>query len=249
MSWETIGNEKFIHYLQRELVRRISDNPRYSLRSFANACNTSPGALSAILSKKRKLTEKTKTRIIDSLGLTLKDFTWLQDTKEILPLDQMAVASEWYHFAILELIKTVDFKPNTKWIAQRFDLNIKEVEVAAERLIRLGLLKVSEDKWVDTFSDKYLNNFDGELSTPAHREMQKRLLEKSIFSLENTEVQMRNHTGVTMAINKKDIAKAKKLIEEFEMKFMEIMEENPKPEEVYHLAVNFFPLSNLNKKK
>lgn len=243
MNMDHVSNNRFILFLQQELVRRINDNPKYSLRAFSGACGVSPGALSAILSRKRKLTSQTKEKISNALGISLENYVWLQDDSEILPRDQFATISEWYHFAILELIKLKSFQGNTSWIAKKLDLNIKEVDIAVERLKRLKLLKIENGKWIDTYHDQFLTNFDGISTSQAQRNMQKQVLQKSIRSLENDPLEERSHTSITLAIAKKDMTKAKKIIREFEQQLIEMLETEPEPDEVYNLSIGFYSLT------
>ena len=47
-----------------------------------------------------------------------------------LTLDHFSVISEWYHFAILSLAETQDFKSYPAWIAGRLGISQKDAKAA-----------------------------------------------------------------------------------------------------------------------
>ena len=75
-------NELMRKYLQNELLKRCEKNPHYSLRSFAKSLEISPSALSAILNKKRNLTDKTAKRLALKLDFSLSKVRSLLSKKK-----------------------------------------------------------------------------------------------------------------------------------------------------------------------
>src|SRR5262249_20161371 len=144
-------------------------NPRYSLRAFAKALGIGPSALSDMLNGKRTITRTMKERLGLAMGLPLDEIRKYQNAHEAhsktqlqnerknildfqqLTLDTFAIISDWYHYAILELMKVHSFKGDTTWISKSLGITKSEANAAVERLMRVGLIKVSDQgRWVDT---------------------------------------------------------------------------------------------------
>lgn len=243
-------------FLQSELTRRCSSNPSYSLRAYARSLGIAPSALSSILSGSRPITEKTKLRLGFALGLSVEEIKRFHGGRrsvskgpklrfQQLALDTYAVISDWYHYAILELIHLETFKPDPRWISKRLGITVTEVKIAVERLQRVGLLKVDRDVWIDTTPDGHATNIQGDLTSVASRKLQRQVLEKSIRALDELPTSVRNHTSMTMAINPEDIPEAKERIATFRRDLCAFLERNKKPSEVYQLAVSFYPLTQV----
>lgn len=246
-------------YLQDELAQRTSKNPNYSLRSFAKSLDISPAALSALLNGKRPITYKMKERIGLRLGLSLEELKHLKarphgNSKlkagaelgasfQQITIDTFSIISEPYHYAILELIKTDGFTWNTRWIAQRLRLTVSEVNIALERLERVGLLgRGADGKLFDTTGGFSTDIREG-LTSQAQKRFQQRSLEHAISSVQSVPVDLRDNTAMTMAINKDDLPKAKEHIKEFRRRFCANLESSPSLNEVYQLTISFVPLT------
>ena len=108
-------------FLQGELLRRCKTNPRYSIRSFAKLLKIDPSTLSQILRGKRALTHAVVLKLGTKLGLSPIELSKyleaaptrrksaneekspLQQAQE-LTLDAFQIISDWYHYAIFELV-------------------------------------------------------------------------------------------------------------------------------------------------
>ena len=104
-------------YLQSVLVERCRKNSGYSLRAFARSLGIVSSALSDILNRRRPITEKMKVRLGLALGLNLEDLNNFKSDRSIgarensidksyrqISHDTFAIISDWYHYAILELM-------------------------------------------------------------------------------------------------------------------------------------------------
>lgn len=253
----------FKNYLKSVLLERCRKNPNYSLRAFAKSIEVNHAHLSLILRGHRPLTAKFIKKVGSALGVTpqelshyLKDpkshlsknkITSLEETAlQNLEMDQFNSISDWWHDAILELVRVRAFKNDPKWIAQKLSISIAQVNDAVERLQRLGLIvrdkegEITQD-FVDTTS-----NISNSVTSSALRSYQKTVTEMSLKSLENQPRTIRDHTSMTLAVSGRDIEKAKALIAEFRVRFMEIMQAQPSQlDEVYQLGVSFFPLTKV----
>jgi transcriptional regulator with XRE-family HTH domain len=121
-------------FLQAELGRRCAGNTQYSLRAFAKYLAIDHATLSQLLRGKRPLTPRTILKLGTRLGLeraaidlyVAHEAFWgrepgleatLNEVQE-LANDTVNVISDWYHYAILELTRLQDFKPDSRWIAR-----------------------------------------------------------------------------------------------------------------------------------
>lgn len=148
----------FRHYLQAELASRCARNPRYSLRAFARHLGIDASTLSQILRGRRLLSPAMIRRLAARLDLTdaqLESFLAAepdrqqQAERQRAALDATRVLSEPHHLALLELVRLPDFRPDVRWISRVLDLPADTVNVAIARLLRLGLLRMTDTGWRD----------------------------------------------------------------------------------------------------
>ena len=244
--------ELFRQRLQQELAERIKNNPRYSLRAFAKALNASPSSLSAMLNRKRPITEKSVHKLGPAIGLTPQEINqylhphrFQTDESQFYQVlnDQFSYISDWYHYGVLELIKVKNFVGSASWISKALRISLNEAKTAIERLQRLNLIKISENgKWLD-LSGGFSSSLKPGFTSSAAREHQKQILRKSIASIDEVEIEKRDHTAVTMAIETHDLDKAREIIRRFREEMCHNLEKNKTPDEVYQLTISFFPIS------
>jgi uncharacterized protein (TIGR02147 family) len=236
----TLGNVRL--KLQSEFEERCKRNHRYSLRAFAKALGMPVTSLQGILNGTRPLTSKSAQKLALALDWQ-NDLSDTQENYQQLTIDNFAVISDWYHYAILELLKVDGFKPEIQWIAKRLAVTPSEVRIAVERMIRLGLLEISGKKWRETQASVHLTNINGVSTNEASRRYQRQTLERSLRALQEVDVNERDHTSMVMAIDPKDLAAAREMIKEFRRKFCKNLEATKKPKEVYQIQISFFPLT------
>ncbi len=257
--------ENFTLKIKMGLEEKIRKNPSFSLRAFAKQLGVSAATLSGILSGKRALTAEMMGKIGFALNLTSEE-VWnyqrqalghTEDSKHAefkqLSQEMFVIVSEWYHLTILELMKLSDFKPDANWISKRLNVNSNQIKIALDRLQRVGILEIKGNVWLDK-TDGFTTHYNPQQTSEAKKRYQKQLLEKSLESLAKDDYAIRDHSSITIAINTKDILKAKKEIQAFRKKLCELMESSPRPDEVYQLQLGFFPLTgnktkNLKNKK
>ncbi len=246
--------------IKTSLEQQIAKNPSYSLRAYAKRLGVSAATLSGVLNGQRKLTPKMAGKIGFALGLSPSE-VWDQQKKILgykedsqhqhfheLSEDVFIVVSEWYHLAILEVMKLRDFEPTVKWVSQRLKVHSHHIKMALERLQRVGILEIdSKGKWVDKMSG-FTTHYQKDKTTEAKRRYQKQLLEKSIESLQMDDFSVRDHSSTTMAIDVNDIPIAKEEIKKFRRRFSGILEHTKKQNEVYQLQISFYPITKRGKK-
>jgi transcriptional regulator with XRE-family HTH domain len=233
-------------------------NPRWSQRAFAQKLGVSSGALSEILKGKRSLSTPLKKKMAEALQLSPQeqidffDDDLPDNLKPVrhdyfrLSMDQFHLISDWWHFAILNLLRTKGFKPEQSWISQRLGLQTRIVTEAWDRLIRLGHLKRQGAKVVREYPNIETSDDFFDLSIRKSHVEDTKLIEKSLLE---TELNLRDHTSMTMAVRKKDIPRAKELIRIFQDQFARELEATDNGgDEVYRLCISYFPLTQIKEK-
>lgn len=248
-------------FLQQELARRCSTNPQYSLRSFALHLEKDHSTLSQLLRGKRPMTEKTIEQFGRRLGLerTMIDsfisreklagphdapFAEANQVAKQLTHDTAELVSNVYHYTILELVRLAEFNPDSRWIARVLGITTDEVNIALNRLIRLGLLEMeARDRWVDRSGDTTAS-FD-EFAGIAVQRLSEQVRKLFVAALKDTPGQYRAHSSTTMAVNLTKLPEALELIARFRKEMAESLGSGDGCEEVYQLEISLFPISKI----
>lgn len=245
--------------LQQLLLKHLAEarvrNPAYSLRSMARKIKISPAALSEVLNAKRRISRKLAEKIMTSLCVPPVEKNELLNLFGTLPQhekifrkdhysevanDQFKIIANWYHFAILSLAETKDFKDESQWIAERLNIRVTEVDAAIHRLKRLGMLRIDENGRLAPSGEQFATT--DEIASAAIRSFHSEVLDLARNSLETVSLERRDFTTMTMAIDPKRLGKAKKMIRQFRAKLCEYLEQGDITE-VYQISINLFPLS------
>jgi uncharacterized protein (TIGR02147 family) len=245
-----------IEHLKKVFADRSKANPSYSLRAFARSLDMDSSTLSAILNGKRPVTLKTARRLIDGLGVTdpkeaqmlmLSTLSGENEDAEVkyteLAMEIAETISSWQHFAILALLELKTFKPSPRNISARLNIPIAIVLESLDRMEKLGLVERLEDHmWRVTGKDMATPT---QIPNKAIREGNRQYLQKALESLDIHEVELREISGVTIAISKSRLKDAKKLIKDFQLRLATFLEAGHKSA-VYRFNVQLFPLSKEN---
>lgn len=236
--------------LQKTLLERCEKNPAYSLRAYARALGVAPSALSEMIKGKRPITSRMRQRLGLALGLSPAEIGGMKKNRpeyQQLTLDTFAVISDWYHYAILELMKLESFDADAGWIASALGITRSEAANAVERLQRLGLIRIENGNWTDA-SSGFSTNIDDGLTSAGSRKLQRQILEQSIRAMMELPTEVRNHTSMTMAIDPERVTDAVALIKKFRRELSEMLELSGKPKEVYQLSISLFPVTKIENK-
>ena len=225
----------------------------------------SSSALSGMLNGKRSITVASIEKLGQAIGLNPKEINRYKilsrelkfgveldsvpmDEFQQITLDSYAIISDWYHYAILELIRVRGFQPTTAWISKSLGITKSEANIAVERLQRVGLLDIAKDgRWIDKTLEGKATNISGDHTSSASRKLQKQILQMSLRALEEMpSTELRNHTSLTLAINPEDIPLAKEKIKNFRRELAEMLESNKNPTEVYHVNVSLYPVTKIS---
>jgi uncharacterized protein (TIGR02147 family) len=251
-------------FLQSELGRRCANNPQYSMRAFAKYLGVDHASLSQLLRGKRALTGRTILKLGTRLGLdrhavdgyVAREAIWARNSEDEPSLievrqladDTSAVISDWYHYAILELTRLHNFKPDSRWIARVLGITADDVNLALSRLLRLGLLEmVARDRWIDrsgntTASLAEFNRAAVErLSEQVHR-----LMLKAIGTLPEGRYE---HSSTTVALSTAQLPAVLERIARFRRELIALFDQGCVRDDVYQLEINLFPMTTLHRDK
>ena len=230
--------------------------------------------LHLMLSKKRAIPKKYIPYFIQSLGLNQIEGLYLENMLEFskaktlkgkehyssrlkalspkAKLNMVEVNSYKYlkdpiHCAILEMIDLVDFKKDPKWIQNRLIMKTtpKEIELAIERLIQLGLINLdSEGCLVKTHQ---FISCAPDVRDEGVQEYHANVAQLGIQSLSEQALQEREFNAYSLNIQASSLPKAKAMIRKFCSEFMHEFESKPNEgEATYQINVQFFSLTQNN---
>lgn len=264
-------SEHFYQTVIRDaLAKRREKNPRYSLRAFSRSLSIDPGMLSRVISGLRvptpdfskkilphlELTSAAERKFLESVAKANKVKSFVKNRaalKKILYDEQVSVPrrnlspdlfyiiSDWYHYAILQLTETEGFESSAEWIAKALGIKAAEARKAIDRLKSCGFIQEVAGVYVRVTPS--LTAGDLTVTTAAHQKRIRQVSEKSLLSLRNHPIRLRNHTTVTVAIDPARINLAKEMIQDFMGELCEVMQTKKKT--VYELQINFFPLQEV----
>ena len=263
-----INNSDYRDILNEYFLIRKEMNTNYSLRSFAKDLDMPSSNLSSVLKRKQGLSKETAFKIAQKLRIKghekdkFIDLVLASDArskkekilasgrlkkqelldKKELQEDYFKLISEWYYYAILELVTIDEFTSDHSWISKELGISIKECEQAMNRLVRLGLLSCKAGIYNSTGAQ-----LDTTYDTPSFyiKKHNAQILSKATESIVSQDIDQRELSTLTIAINDEDIGFAKKRIREFRNELdKELMERTKKSgaNKVYTLAIQFFDL-------
>ncbi len=206
----------FREHLQAERVRRCGDNPQYSLRAFALDLDIDHATLSQLIRGRRRMTEATIVRLAAKLRLADEAAAAFVRRERLLgpaadedatlielrKLSEYAAAAivEWEHYAILELTRVRGFRPDVGWISRVLGISPDAVNVAVNRLVYLGMLKmVDERTWVDTSGPTVASV--GDFGRAAVRTLHERVDALAAALPESARRLPQEHSSTTLAIS------------------------------------------------
>ena len=241
-----------VHHLQNVFIQRCRTNERYSLRAFAKSLSIPPSSLSEIMNEKRPITKRLSLKLGKALNMSsehLEAFNTKDERTETechqFALDSFYIISEWYHYGLLQLLRTKDFENDSTWIAARLGVTPLQIEVAVERLKRIGIIKENEKGELEDITKGQTSHLKSNFTSEQLKGFQIEALEKAIESLKKVPIEFRDNTSMTMAINKDAIPYAKEEIKKFRRKLTKKLETFGEPDEVYQMAISLTPLTDI----
>lgn len=241
-------------YLQTELTQRCKRNPRYSLRAFAEYLQMDASSISQIISGKRRASTKVIEKIAERLSIHPEQkalFLAAANKKaaaaaqpsadyQLLAQDTFHFISDWYHYAILELISVDGFQNKPSWIARMLGITVSEASAAVERMVRLELIREEEGALVR--SHKFVTNFAPGMTSAALKNLQRDIVSKALRAIDEVPQEEKDITSMTMAIDVSKLDDARKMIAKFRRELCAHMEDG-RQSRVYNLGIQLYPVS------
>lgn len=247
----TMDQDRFVTFLKEELERKKRLNHRYSLRSYAKLLGIYHGTLSGILSGKRRLTDKVKNQLAKKIDPeNIQGFTIIPEVKRVahVVLDEQTFneISEWHFDAIIELVKLKSVPWSVNRAAKYLGLSEDLIKTSLKKLIEIGLVKETTNG-LKVLGEYTTNIETNEQTSALMRKYQRSVLELSAHALETVDRKWRDHQSTTLAISKKDVPKVKEIVRNFSFELSSLLQnENSEFDEVYQLAISFFPLNQMD---
>lgn len=238
-------------FLIAEYVRRKGDNSHYSERAFAGALGLSPGFLKLLFQGKKKLSFPRAQEIAHKLQWTevqrAKFLSAIQDHSEksakslkgkflLSELDFFEI-SDWFHFAIIELIKARSGRCTLKEICKQLAISKTEAAFAVKHLTRLNLVE-EVDKGYYHVPESYEVP---SVSSAGIRKYHSQMLERAKESIEKQSMTERDLRGLTMAFDRSRLQEAKEDIQKFVAQFEKKYGKGSR-DSVYQMNLAFFRL-------
>ena len=156
--------------------------------------------------------------------------------------DAANVISDWYHYAILELTRLENFKPDSRWIARVLGITADEVNLALTRLTRLGLLEMADrHRWIDKSGDTTTTLAEFSQAAVERLSEQVRLL--MLGAMEAARPGRLEHSSTTLALSTARLPSVLERIARFRRELTALLEQDPVLDDVYQLEISFFPVT------
>jgi uncharacterized protein (TIGR02147 family) len=247
--------------LRERLRSAARRNPRFSLRSFAKQLGIDHSTLSQVLRRKRRLSPRDLQAVGQRLGLSKEAIeAYAQNAQGKsqrkkpadniasihLDLDTFQLLSVWVHYAILELLQVQSFKTDSRWIASTLGIALEDVNIALQRLLRLGLLEMSaRNRWIDKSGDAEFHT--SALTETADNRLNVELHELAIDAIKRVARHHRIHRQMVVAIDSKSLPRLQVLAGEFMNELRSLISESDAKDDVYQVEISLFPVTTLKK--
>ena len=260
-----VSSKNFRNFLIHELESRVRRNPAYSMRSFARHLGLASSGLSRILSGQQGLSLPKAKEIAKKLDLNAAETEYfcsmvqaeyarspLQreqaikklQTSEIkileLSLDVHKAVSEWYYFAILALAEVSDFQSDPAWIAERMGLEVDVVKDAIDRLLKIKLLKYSNNGTLKKTDALVATSTD--IPSRSIKSYHTQILKKAETALYDQDVSEREFAAISFAMDQDDIKWAKDEMRKFRRELTERLAKRKVKSRLYNLSMQLFAI-------
>lgn len=154
--------------------------------------------------------------------------------------------SVWHHYAILELIQIQGFQTDSRWIANTLGIAVGDVNIALQRLLRLGLLEMAgPNRWRDKSGDAEFQS--AALTEGARNQISQEIHELAVEAIRRIPSQYGGHRQMMIAVDSRKLPRLKVLTGEFMKELRSLVSESDTKDDVYQVEISFFPVTTLKK--
>ncbi len=256
-------------FLKDWIAHLKKQQKKMSLREIARRAEFADGYLPMVLTGKRRLSSKALEKMLPLLKLTLSEQKFLRllwvvsesdsidERKETLKkmqkfsqyqenstkeIEVYQYLVHWFYVVVRELVRVKGFSEDPKWIQSLFYQKLSQQEIKDS----LDFLKAREFLKCDPNGSISQNQKPLECKEGVYKvslgSFHKQMLTQAIRSIEEVPSQDRLIMGHTVALSQEDCEKFKKMAEDF-FKTISVQAPIGEPERVYHMALNFFPIT------
>jgi uncharacterized protein (TIGR02147 family) len=251
-------NTFYISKLKEDLSLKQRQNPHYSLRAYARDLGLHSSTLSQVLKGKRPLPIRQSVEIVKRLALGPKERTLFleslyqskasideiqipeADDRFLLDESHFKAIAEWEHYAVVTLFDVDGFEAGVEDISRRLGITGMRAEVVLQNLLTCGLIRRDENGNLVKAHPRLRTTED--VSSVALKESHKETLEMGKKKLDEVEVELRDFSSMTIALDVGRLPEAKTIIREFRQKLSALLKDGKKTD-VYQLAIQFYPLT------
>jgi uncharacterized protein (TIGR02147 family) len=258
-------------FLKDHLAEKKKLNSSFSLRSWAKLLGMkSHGPLHAILNQQRGIPKKLVPSLIQSLKLSKKDAKYFEalvdfqrsktleekdfhrekleslsptPLREVNDLEAYKYITDPVQIILAEMTQLKNFKNDPAWIKKHFriNLNLRDIEIIIERLLKLGVVQEHGTKLLKRVEHIYTKF---EVLSDTIQDYHKVCSEMAITEISKQDILEREFNAVAFNIKMKDLPKIKESMREFINQLVEEYEAPPhKGDETYQLNLQFFSLT------
>ncbi len=253
----------YVTKIKECLSLKQRENPQYSLRAFARDLGVHHGTLGQVLKGNRPLPYKVSENVVNKLRLGPKERTLFMESllRKKLTIDSIKIdelderfmvdesyykfIAEWEHGAIIELFNVDGFTGSVDDISLRLKISINRAEVVLYNLLTCGLV-LKDDQGKLTLAHPDIRTTE-DIANQALRDSHIETMKMGIEKIEKIEVELRDFSSATVAINLEKLPEAKTIIREFRQKMSALLRDSENKTDVYQLAIQFFPLTDITK--
>ena len=212
---------KLSDFIFTKFEERKKRNSQYSLRSFARDLELSPGNLSDIIKGKLNISQRKACIVAERLALKDDETEFFfklveernsnlykhkqygfETTYTILPDDIYSIFSNWYFFAIVELVRVSDFENDVNWISKRIGIQPEEARKAIETLKKVGLLEEVDRELKQTYD--FFAPPDS-IPSDAAKKLHKQVLHKAINAVDEQAIEERDFSSGFLRVRTSDL--------------------------------------------
>lgn len=249
-------NQEITSLLKEEFNKKKLLNNCYSLRAFARDIDLSPAYLSLILNGKSSVSKSKAAHIINKLLSGKQKQIWL---KQLESLDKRFfhkgsiseykkihcnIKLTWSHYAILEAFNLKDFRDDPAWINEKLGIGIERIQEILLELLNIGAIEKKNNQLVTC--ERSFTNINDQSTSNDRKEMQKEILSKSLEAINTVDINKRNHTSMTIAVDSSVVIKMKERIRDFQRELCNEASSlsNRNENSIYQLQIALFPTAS-----